>query len=142
MTPAGIEPPTFRFLAQHLNHCATAVPYQREFFKKIPRLGTLCTQSVNEGIIIAETYHRTNNIHINQKIRNHMEINIFSIKSIANHFTYFSVFAILEKKFSSLSKYAFDHETSTFTFAHPVFIHASENGRPCYGSHQSPIMAA
>ena len=25
MTPSGIEPATFRFLAQHLNHCATAV---------------------------------------------------------------------------------------------------------------------
>ena len=25
-TPAGIEPATFRFIAQHLNHCATAVP--------------------------------------------------------------------------------------------------------------------
>jgi len=24
MTPAGIETATFRFLAQHLNHCATA----------------------------------------------------------------------------------------------------------------------
>ena len=24
--PAGIEPATFRFVAQHLNHCATAVP--------------------------------------------------------------------------------------------------------------------
>jgi len=28
MTPSGIEPATFRFVAQHLNHCATAVPYQ------------------------------------------------------------------------------------------------------------------
>jgi len=27
MTPPGIEPETFRFLAQHLNHGATAVPY-------------------------------------------------------------------------------------------------------------------
>jgi len=27
MTPAGIEPATFLFVAQHLNHCATAVPY-------------------------------------------------------------------------------------------------------------------
>jgi len=27
MTPPGIEPATFRFVAQHLNHCATAVPY-------------------------------------------------------------------------------------------------------------------
>ena len=26
MTPAGIEPATFGFVAQHLNHCATAVP--------------------------------------------------------------------------------------------------------------------
>ena len=27
MTPAGIEPATFCFVAQHLNHCATAVPH-------------------------------------------------------------------------------------------------------------------
>jgi len=26
MTPAGIEPATHRFVAQRLNHCATAVP--------------------------------------------------------------------------------------------------------------------
>ena len=26
MTPAGIEPVTFQFVAQHLNHCATSVP--------------------------------------------------------------------------------------------------------------------
>jgi len=26
ITPSGIEPATFRFVAQHLNHCATAVP--------------------------------------------------------------------------------------------------------------------
>ena len=25
LTPAGIEPATFRFVTQHLNHCATAV---------------------------------------------------------------------------------------------------------------------
>ena len=27
MTPSGIEPATFRFVAQHLYHCATAVPH-------------------------------------------------------------------------------------------------------------------
>jgi len=27
LTPAGIEPATFQFVAQHLNHCATAAPY-------------------------------------------------------------------------------------------------------------------
>ena len=26
MTPSGIEPATFRFVAQSLNHCTTAVP--------------------------------------------------------------------------------------------------------------------
>ena len=26
VTPAGIEPATFRFVAQRLNHCTTAVP--------------------------------------------------------------------------------------------------------------------
>ena len=26
LTPAGIEPVTFRIVTQHLNHCATAVP--------------------------------------------------------------------------------------------------------------------
>ena len=26
LPPAGIEPATFRFVAQYLNHCATAVP--------------------------------------------------------------------------------------------------------------------
>jgi hypothetical protein len=25
-TPAGIEPATYRFVAQHLNHCATTIP--------------------------------------------------------------------------------------------------------------------
>jgi len=29
LTPAGIEPATFRIVAQHLNHCATAVPHSK-----------------------------------------------------------------------------------------------------------------
>jgi hypothetical protein len=28
-TPSGIEPATFRFVAQHLNHCAIAVPHSQ-----------------------------------------------------------------------------------------------------------------
>ena len=34
MTPAGIEPATFRFVAQHLNHCATAVPDGQRYCPK------------------------------------------------------------------------------------------------------------
>jgi len=35
MTPAGIEPATFRFETQHLNHCATAVPLTVRVDRKI-----------------------------------------------------------------------------------------------------------
>ena len=38
MTPAGIEPATFRFVAQHMNHCATAVPLNTNVISKIPWL--------------------------------------------------------------------------------------------------------
>jgi len=37
LTPAAIEPATFRFVAKHLNHCATAVPEEFErYVKKRP----------------------------------------------------------------------------------------------------------
>jgi len=32
VTPSGIEPATFRYLAQHVNHCATAVPPKNKWF--------------------------------------------------------------------------------------------------------------
>ena len=32
MTPSGIKPATFRFVAQHLNHCATVVPHNNTIF--------------------------------------------------------------------------------------------------------------
>jgi len=35
LTPAGIEPETFRFVAQHLNHCTTAVPLFNYTFQKV-----------------------------------------------------------------------------------------------------------
>ena len=36
MTPAGIEPATFRFEAQHLNHCATTVPPIHTHIQDVP----------------------------------------------------------------------------------------------------------
>jgi len=41
VTPAGIEPATFRFVAQHLNHCATAVPLCIIWMLKSGRMITL-----------------------------------------------------------------------------------------------------
>jgi len=39
MTPAGIEPATFRFVAQHLKHCATAVPKHHTCLSKFTKHG-------------------------------------------------------------------------------------------------------
>jgi hypothetical protein len=36
VTPSGIEPATFRFVAQYLNHCATAVPIASGIAEKVP----------------------------------------------------------------------------------------------------------
>jgi len=35
LTPAGIEQATYRFVAQHLNHCATAVPNMYIYIYKL-----------------------------------------------------------------------------------------------------------
>ena len=43
MTSAGIEPATFRFVVQHLNHCATAVP--NHIVLKVK-----CHLTVNRGV--------------------------------------------------------------------------------------------
>jgi len=40
MTPSGIEPMTFRFVAQHLNHCATTAPRLLLDTKKMWKLVT------------------------------------------------------------------------------------------------------
>jgi len=45
MTPSGIEPATYRFVAQYLNYCATAVPeFLRGQLKNT--LSPLCVMSV------------------------------------------------------------------------------------------------
>jgi len=38
MIPAGIEPATFRFVAQHLSHCATTVYNIMKYNNKMKRI--------------------------------------------------------------------------------------------------------
>ena len=50
MTPAGIEPTTFRFVAQHLNHCANAVP-NSEVLKWLNKLGNIARYKRKRGAL-------------------------------------------------------------------------------------------
>jgi len=38
LTPAGIEPATFQFVAQHLNHCTTAIPSNKMYYQEIEHI--------------------------------------------------------------------------------------------------------
>ena len=50
MTPAGIEPATFRFVAQHLNHCATAIPTCHSTSLKLGLATSLMSASQYESL--------------------------------------------------------------------------------------------
>ena len=52
LTPAGIEPTTFRFVAQHIYHCATVV---RSLYMLWVSIGSF--ESSNDPDM-AEAYHR------------------------------------------------------------------------------------
>ena len=61
-TPTGIEPATFRFVAQHLSHCATAVPH--------------CGREHGEiqyGNIFTEKLQRVNSIEIYRMNKRHFK---------------------------------------------------------------------
>jgi hypothetical protein len=45
MTPSGIEPVTFRFVARYLKHCATAVPIINMY---VPYITSTCGSVVRE----------------------------------------------------------------------------------------------
>jgi len=55
LTPAGIEPATFLFLAQHLNHCATAIPnssHNTTILSSVYNLSTQLHVSANAAVAI------------------------------------------------------------------------------------------
>ena len=59
MTPTGIEPATFRFLAQHLNHCATAVPICRYYTFEIQKETALVGDTVDQHCLRVRDYGAT-----------------------------------------------------------------------------------
>jgi hypothetical protein len=60
MAPAGIETATFRFLAQHLNHCATAVPTTPD----VPRIiyETFCRERIGHKPEVSIRRYQDNSI--------------------------------------------------------------------------------
>jgi hypothetical protein len=77
MTPSGIEPATFRFVAQNLNHCATAVPENRYTSVKSTNYIERCiiiTQPLHimtQGILVTEESSYTNKLVISSQ-RNYL----------------------------------------------------------------------
>ena len=59
MTTAGIEPATFRFVAQHLNHCGTAVP-------RLFELREIGNQMNSFLGVSRKVYNNNNNIYLLQ----------------------------------------------------------------------------
>jgi len=55
MTPAGIEPATFRFETQHLNHRAIAVPSGPEGSRKL-RFPDFMTTAQDGGKVVSLTH--------------------------------------------------------------------------------------
>ena len=65
MRPSGIEPATFRFVAQHLNHCATAVPVVFVGTQLIFHVGTGYVPQDTEGSCGATTVLRGSRADLN-----------------------------------------------------------------------------
>jgi len=87
MTPAGIEQATFRFVAQHLNHCATAVFHKgkRYYLKEIHPLLLEALKRTKPNVTSVE-----NNLRCNTQL--HIQFSAFvgsctilSLLSFAQH---------------------------------------------------------
>jgi len=111
MTPAGIEPATFRFVAQHLNHCATtqwlrdSIPDRTAHSQSLYRL----SYPAHYNLLLITINYETNAINKLKLI----DINFFLINLIYVYVNYVSdidlstpvMFPILSYRFKLCSRY-------------------------------------
>ena len=57
-TPAGIQPATFRFVVQHLNHCATAVPLRTFTYTNLPTHVVSKIMHKTCGLLVVCLWHK------------------------------------------------------------------------------------
>jgi len=69
MTPSGIEPATFRFVAQHLNHCAAAVPTYAMYSRLIKDTSSITISSVTLFFSYGPSYQKLNRV---EKLTNYV----------------------------------------------------------------------
>jgi hypothetical protein len=70
MTRSGIEPATFRFVAQYLNHCATAVPILVAKVKKKIESSKFYVERPNIAMLLVSTAEgRVHSFRMKEKTR-------------------------------------------------------------------------
>jgi hypothetical protein len=75
MTPSGIEAATFRFVAQYLNHCATAVPLS--FHTTLQIFDSSAVVRIDENIFVNTSNDSSSPILLFEKRHNKKKIFTF-----------------------------------------------------------------
>ena len=76
MTPSGIEPATFRFVAQRLNHCATADPQILLRVRQFTRHHSICPNvMIIAGLIQEEVHFICVLLHFHPSVRTLYSVN-------------------------------------------------------------------
>ena len=68
MTPAGIEPATFRFVAQRLKHCATAVPHSKVYYTQYVLHAIYTIHNMYYTQYVLHTIFTTHNMYYTQYV--------------------------------------------------------------------------
>ena len=90
LTPAGIEPATFRFVAQHLNHCATAVPNLLEvlvvFLATCFGSQTHPSSGSSSGWFVCTMYKTSTKMALYMSRNMQLEVQLVKVKVMQSHY--------------------------------------------------------